>query len=468
MQTLAERCVAQKLALGCFFFSRSDSARNNAEAFIPTLVYQLAQLLPPALQVLKPIIDRDPLILNKSLQVELADLLVLTLQRLLQLGIISTAPHSPRVFLIDGLDECNDPDQQKGIIQAVSAVCHEHHIPVRFLIASRPELVISTSFGWYKHENHVLGAISLSEDPDAEADIRRFVESEFLEIRSQHAFNEMLPSEWPNLYDINRLVWNSSSHFIYASTAMKYIWSAKENPVRSLQVILGLKVTRTISPFSELDAMYHHILGSAAHRDQVLQILGQCLFSVIPISAGVICEMLQCSCSDFLVYMADMTPLVCFPQSAPSFWRKVTLHHASLGDFLCDQSRSGPLYIDEAAYLASKLKICFRMLHFHSRERTKPHWLHTQGMMLGRTVYNMLGDQVVQTIRKAGHLVATQEVLRWYGLLNYYQWRLCFEDNTFGMAGVVVDFLRFFVEVYSIVSSFRTLSVPGLSARQNY
>ncbi|KAF5318474.1 hypothetical protein D9619_011017 [Psilocybe cf. subviscida] len=220
MQTLALHCVAEELALGCFFFSRSDPTRNTAEVLIPTLAYQLAQVYPPARQVLEPILNRDPLIFKKSLQAQLFSLLVQPLQHLVRLGNISDTPRSRRVFLIDGLDECDNPVQQQAIIHAVAAVCYEHHIPVKFLIASRPELAISTSFRCYEERNCLLGTIALSEDPDAKNDLRRFIEGEFNNIRTFHPFKRTIPEEWPCLSDINTLVQKSSSHFIYASTAM--------------------------------------------------------------------------------------------------------------------------------------------------------------------------------------------------------------------------------------------------------
>ncbi|KAF5318495.1 hypothetical protein D9619_011035 [Psilocybe cf. subviscida] len=459
MQSLAERCAAQGLALGSFFFSRSDPTRNTAEVLIPTLAYQLAQLFPPALDVLEPIVDCNPLIFKKSLQVQLLDLLVPPLQHLVQLGIISDTPQSPRVFLIDGLDECSDSAQHRAIIQAVAAACHKHHVPVKFLIASRPEQAISTSFGLYKEENRVLGAISLSEDADAGHDIRRFIENEFLKIRLQHTFKKMIPSEWPDLDDIDKLVRKSSSHFIYASTAMKYIWSAKESPVRSLQVVLGLEVSRTTSPFAELDALYHHILDSAAHRDKVLQILAYCVFTWLPSLVAIASIILDYSSDDFFIFMADVTPLVRFQDSLIHYSlfgkreKEVKLLHASLGDFLCDPSRSGSLYVKKEVYAASTLERCFQLLDFYSQELpSRQGWpRHTLDSLDGP--YSTLSDHIIGTIRTTGHHVTTQEALRRYSLRDFHECRLRF-DRTIRPEGICIIDPRierassFFMAVY--------------------
>ncbi|KAF5318497.1 hypothetical protein D9619_011037 [Psilocybe cf. subviscida] len=455
MQTLAERCVAQRLALGSFFFSRSDPARNTAEVLIPTLAYQLGQRFPASMDVLGPIIHQDPLIFKKSLQVQVLTLLVCPLQHLVELGVISNAPQAPRIFLIDGLDECDDTIQQQAIVQAVAAVCHEHRIPVKFLIASRPELAISSSFEWYKEENRVLGAISLSKDPDAENDIYRFIEDEFRDIRWKHPFKKMIPPEWPDLYDINRIVWKSSSHFIYASTAMKYIWMAKENPIRSLQVVLGLEVSRTIAPFSELDALYHHILRSAAHIDKVLQILAHCLVSHFPKSSSAISFFLDISKDDLSIFMADVTPLATLvkpeqPSAYPEDDDAVKILHASLGDFLFNQFRSGSLYIDRAAFLASKVEICFQLLDLRP---IKPELLGYKSGVWENMRYQALKNQVNQTIQQAGQLSATQEVLRQYNLIKFYRWQLsCIKYIAGSISELLCDLLTFFLSVRSLES----------------
>ncbi|KAF5327783.1 hypothetical protein D9619_004020 [Psilocybe cf. subviscida] len=457
MQTLAERFVDQGLVLGSFFFSHSDSTRNTAAVLIPTLVYQLAQVFQSSMDVLGPIVDRDPLVFTKSLQRQVTNLLLPPLQHLVQLGSISDAPHSPRVFLIDGLDECNDPAQQLEIIQAAAAVCHEHSIPVKFLIASRPELEISTSFRSYEEKGFALGATPLSEDPNAAYDICHFIKAKFLKIRLGHPFKNMIPVGWPHISDIYKLVWKSSFHFIYASIAMKYIWSAQEDPTRSLQVILGLEVSRTISPFSQLDALYHHILGSAKHLDKVLQILAHCVYTEVPSQTSVICFMFECSEHDLSIYLADMTPLVTLSGKPTELWMEwqnensVHLLHASLGDFLRNPSRSRSLYINREVYLASKLERFFQLLNaLHQEPRSE--YLHKlpPGRNLG--IYYPLQCLVAPTIQETGHLVETQEAVKRHGLLDCYkrQLRFMIEDD---IHEVIIYLLEFFLAVHSIKTS---------------
>lgn len=464
MQTLAERWATQGLGLGGFFFWRGDASRNNTGVLIPTLVYQLVQCFPSTLDVLRPIIERDPLIFKKSFQVQLLNLLVRPLEHLVQLGSISNASQSPRIFLIDGLDECDNSDQQREVIQAAATVCHKHRIPVKFLIASRPEQAISLSFGLYTEANYALASISLSNDSDAPSDIRRFIEADLSKIRSQHPFKQMISSQWPDSNDIERLVKKSSSHFIYASTAMKYIWSAKESPVRSLQVVLGLEVSRTITPFAELDALYHHILGSSAHLDKVLQIIGHCVHSLLYdlyklSSTNTVCLMLDCSNDDLFIFLADMAPLVAiskYPIGDGKEELNVRLLHASLSDFLGDQSRSHLLYLNKEVYLASRLERCLQLADIGCQARrgqdcSTSIW---DSPSLGQALYR----QIIKTIRTTGHLAVTQEVLGRYSLLQLFEWRLGLDSRLEEIYDVLLQFFIVSLAIHSIVSYIHFLS----------
>lgn len=246
-----------------------------------------------------------------------------------------------------------------------------------------------------------------------------------MRICSQHLFSESIPSKWPHVDDITKLVTKSSSHFIYASTVMRYIWSAKESPVRSLQVVLGLTVSRTLSPFAELDALYHHIFGTAAHLDKVLRILACCSFSAVSWSIKIICIILEYSVADFYIFMADMTPLVALSQSTSDSFRQaeseVKLLHASLGDFLCDPVRSRSLHLNKEDYIAFELERCIRLFDLHSRNQcTEPEW----PVYVDYKPYAILYDQILIAVETAGQLVAVQEVLRRFSLCYFHD---CFQ-----------------------------------------
>ncbi|KAF5318594.1 hypothetical protein D9619_010997 [Psilocybe cf. subviscida] len=342
--------VGTPRVLGSFFFSRTDPTRNTALALVPTLAFQLCKAHPVAKDiVLKNIADNYELIFATSIRNQVHSLLVQPLSHLeSQYNWLSNADQDQgepgRVFIIDGLDECADSKKQVEIIEAIAILVRD--VPVRVLLASRPDAPIPSTI---RHSAALRGAcseISLSDDPDSEADIRLFVEQTLREVREKYHSQPFSPvsDSWPDGYDIDKLVEKSSSHFVYASTAMNYIASGDERPDVALSVILGLKTPRTGTPFEELDTLYRHILGKAKFRKELLKILSHCVFTKFSNSVESIHLVLEYTREDILHFLLDMSSLVSVvrhPHEGPV----VQLRHASLGDFLRDQSRAKEFYI---------------------------------------------------------------------------------------------------------------------------
>jgi hypothetical protein len=136
----------------------------------------------------------------------------------------------PRLVVIDGLDECENPQEQCELLSAVARAIPQIPYPLRFLVVSRSEAHIMRFFDL----DPALQAIevhryNLSDDPDADMDIRNFLETEFMEIRRVHPVGKFLPHAWPDQKDIASIVERSSGHFIYASTVIKYIQSPRSS-----------------------------------------------------------------------------------------------------------------------------------------------------------------------------------------------------------------------------------------------
>jgi len=100
---IAECCDLEKLLLATFFFSRSDPARSNSKSFIATISYQIVINIPGVREKVIAAIDRDPLILSRSMEAQVAALIVEPLHEPLQAGYFN-APTSRRLIIIDGLD----------------------------------------------------------------------------------------------------------------------------------------------------------------------------------------------------------------------------------------------------------------------------------------------------------------------------------------------------------------------------
>ena len=143
--------------------------------------------------------------------------------------------------------------------------------PLRFLITSRPEPHVTRGFGYD------VVRYNLSDDSNADNDIRNFLDGEFEWIRHYHPQEEHLP-RWPPRGAISSIVERSSGHFIYPSTVMCYIRSPDDQPNDRLLVILGTKQPDTEDlPYGQLDALYTLIfcdIKNLSQREKIHRALG--------------------------------------------------------------------------------------------------------------------------------------------------------------------------------------------------
>ncbi|KIM39364.1 hypothetical protein M413DRAFT_38085, partial [Hebeloma cylindrosporum] len=81
-QTIAERCHTLNLLLASFFFSRSDPSRSHAKHLITTIAYQVATNLPSTRALIAAAMEKDPLLVERSLETQILTLLIEPLQNL--------------------------------------------------------------------------------------------------------------------------------------------------------------------------------------------------------------------------------------------------------------------------------------------------------------------------------------------------------------------------------------------------
>src|SRR5882757_3771030 len=144
-QTIAELCHARHLLLGSFFFSRTDSKRNNAKCLIASIAYQIALSLPEARDAIEAAVKRNPAIFQYSIQVQLTTLILEPLSKLSETGFFSST-EVPYLTIIDGLDECHDRQVQQHILHTVPTALQHPYVPLMFLICSRAEQHLSHVF----------------------------------------------------------------------------------------------------------------------------------------------------------------------------------------------------------------------------------------------------------------------------------------------------------------------------------
>ncbi|KAF5318668.1 hypothetical protein D9619_010911 [Psilocybe cf. subviscida] len=355
-QTLAERFHSMGLLVASFFFGRSDSTRNHARSLVSTIVYQLYSSLPPPEQSrILAVIDRDPLIFTKSLFAQFEALIVDPLQPLVDSGFWTSA-NAPHLIIIDGLDECLDRGMQRNVLLLLSASVRQFHLPLTFLLASRPEHDIQAMFSSLDflpiHTRLFLDDTYL---PDH--DIELFLRDQFAKCRTTHPFRQMIPPDWPSDDVVQQIIRKSSGQFIYASVVAKYVNSSRHRPHHQLDVVLNLRPASRDLPFSELDALYNHIFSSVDNIDRILEVISfHIIFgNLLYISVIDIERILSLEVGEVTILLRDLGSVIAYDKPG---W-PLTILHASLVDYLLDSARSKEYFIDTTKHCTRHIADCF-------------------------------------------------------------------------------------------------------------
>lgn len=360
-RTISEVLSERGLLVAAFFFSRSDPSRNHSKYLIPTLAYSLALASPEARSIIESVIERDPHVFSRSLDSQLAKVILEPLQQLQHAGI--SYPHA---IVIDGLDECLDIASQRAILSAISNTLVRYRLIIKVLIASRSELAISSCFN-----TGTLYTISirhsLDDTPGSNDDIIYFLNAKFDEIKLTHPLRGLIPLDWPDAQTIEQLLWNSTQQFIYPSMIIKYISSPRHRPMDRLQSILALCSSNGDAPFASLDALYKHVVESQANRGVLLRVIGLLVLSGFwgiyetMRTPDWIESILGLEVGDVKLILADMSSLVEFVDHD----QPLRVLHKSLLDFFSDPGRSKELYIDTAPLCTElALALCKRISNF--------------------------------------------------------------------------------------------------------
>ena len=350
-QTLSEKFQQKEKLAATFFFFRNDGLRNDGNTLIPTLVLQLVSTFKGLGPLVEERIHTNPDLFIKRQQTQIQELLVEPLRRL------SVKPmrgpiFRPRLIAIDGLDECQHAEVQCNLLRAIANAIPRIPYPLRFLVTSRPEPHIVRLF------NHdcALQAVTtdrynLSNDPDADMDIRRFLENEFDEIRRSHCLSQYLPPYWPDRSSVTLLVERSSRHFIYAATVIRYIRSEQHRPDDRLEFVLRLRPPQEEDqPYTQLDALYSLIFQGIESCDKLKKI--GLVLGILYVSSrsgsiarasyskcGTIEAILGMKAGDVILLLSPILSLVAID------YGEVRILHKSLFDFLLDPTRSGHLLL---------------------------------------------------------------------------------------------------------------------------
>ncbi|KAF7372907.1 putative nwd2 protein [Mycena sanguinolenta] len=324
MRTLATQLHDDTRLGGCFFFKRSHVTRSNARTLFTTIAYQLALNVESLRTPISEVVEKNPLIVGLSIRTQM--------QQLISEPCRAHEDRQSLVIVIDGLDECDGHAFQGEILRAILDPSSNHPICFRFIIASRPEAHIREMFDSPVHSGRY-HSVNVKQSFD---DVRKYLCDEFSRIHREHYTMAKIPLPWPTPDILQKLVENSSGHFIYASTIIKFIDDKSYRPTERLEMVQDPNSSGSESAFDTLDQLYRTILCSATRQSQLIPILCAIVYFELGVS----------EIDQFFGFTEGETRLLLRGlHSVLQLWsddrREIHSHHASFVDFLKNPDRSG-------------------------------------------------------------------------------------------------------------------------------
>ena len=323
---------------GSFFFSRGKKGCDQGHFLFSTIAYQLALKVPGLRQHVNRIMELDPTLHTKSMDVQLQTLIVNAFQYL------SPPPQRSYLVIIDGLDECRDNATQQMILRLLCETITVHKLPLRFLIGSRPESHIRESFD-QESLYTITRRVVLDETFNPGRDIRVFLQDGFAKICARNPILSHVEQPWPEEGIIDLLVQRSSGQFVYAATVLKFVGANFCSPTK--QLALAMKPDPTA--FSDLDQLYTQILSVYPSAVNIVQVLG-----IISASRGDFAEVFEdifgMEEGELELVLCGLSSLMDDENGKKKKYVIPDLIHASFGDYLFDSSRSGPFHVNQDEY----------------------------------------------------------------------------------------------------------------------
>jgi hypothetical protein len=324
--TIAERS-GDKLGAS-FFFSRGKGGRSVTTSLLPTLAYQLATRVPVLQVLMQQALQSDPLILSQTLNDQFRKLIVDPILAI-------SGPLPRMVVVIDALDECSDEDLLVEVVRLLGdAFATTRQLPIRFLLTSRPEEHIRNVFARpiARRKTYSLAL----QDFSARDDIRAFLQSQFVNILSDHeVYLREVPKPWPSPAALKELVEKSEGLFIYVSTLVKYVGQGDGLPDEKLEAV------RRINP--GIDPLYKQVLSAGLQTPNSREVIGTVMLLCRSLKISALAQLLQLTPVSLRHALRGCHSILIIPDEDDEV---IKCYHASLQDFLIDHHRSRDYFID--------------------------------------------------------------------------------------------------------------------------
>ena len=341
-------CVADLMSIpkgkvaATFFFGRGRGKREQAQYLFSTLAFQLALNIPDLRHRIEEIMQDTPNLPSLSMDVQVQHLFITAFSRL------EDPPRVPWTILIDGLDECNSQDDQRSILWLITEMITFYGLPLRFLIASQPELQIRAIFDGPTLRG-LTSRATIVDDFNSRQAIEKFLRDSFDDIyrRQSQLIGNLQGATWPSDEVIEYLIFKSSGQSIYATTVIKFIDDRYSRPGKQLNIVLSPNTSNN-NILSDLDSLYMQILSTHPDYEKLTLVLGFILAMKRP-TTEVIEDLLEFERGEVALTLQGLHSVLSDvpPEDGPA---GIQISHASFIDFLVDTHRAGRYFIDKAEY----------------------------------------------------------------------------------------------------------------------
>jgi hypothetical protein len=378
------RTIAQSFAdcgqLGAsFFFKKGEGERGNASRFFTTIAVELMDHEPNMIPGIMTALNEDPAVSQKALNHQFEKLILQPLSGMKQP--FSQAP--ARIVVIDALDECEQEQDIRAILQLLARTKDIQPMPLRVVVTSRPELHIR--LGFEEMPNGTYLDLILHQVPRStiEHDIRLFLKHELGVIQKERN----LSSDWPAAPDIQALVELAVPLFIYAATVCRYVGTKGSNPMAYLDKVLKYQK----ATFSQLDRIYLPVLDQLLteqeddDRETWLQefrkVVGSIVVLEIPLPIASLACLLRDPQEDIKCRLDSLHSVLSIPDSEDI---PIRLLHLSFRDFLVDPQKQvkSSFWVDERSTHQMLASCCLELMSGSSGLRQDICNLSAPGIMI--------------------------------------------------------------------------------------
>lgn len=337
-----------------FFFKKGEADRGNARRFISTITKQLMardqQLASGVLRVIRT----DPDISAKSLREQFAKLILQPLQDL------ERNQTAIMVIVIDALDECEQDNEIRMILELLPHVQKSTSIRLKVFITSRPELPIQ--LGFKKVDNYQDLVLHELPQPVIEHDIRLYLKDELSKIKGD---NDTLPSDWPGSDRMEKLVGMSIPLFIFAATVCRFIGDGIRDPEERIRSILQ---SQGVSQSAQMENIYQPVLeqllnprdGNESRRleNEFRDIVGVIILLTTPLSVHSLGKLLSLPEGNISFLLRKLHSVLSVPKS---IHLPVRFLHLSFRDYLLNTKSA--FHVDEKEMHRKIALHCLRIMN---------------------------------------------------------------------------------------------------------